>query len=58
MRCCVWFAEATERGTDNEMYGPAVFFVDGKPHVGSIPEPIHFCPWCGAKFLPSEGRKP
>ena len=47
--CCESFRISRQRGTDNEMYGPAIWHCDGELFIGCVTPKINFCPWCGAQ---------
>ncbi len=46
--CCQRFADALEKGTDNEGYGSLISYEHGGVWTVSdeLP-PIKHCPWCG-----------
>jgi hypothetical protein len=47
--CCKWWEYAQQLGTDNEPYGAAIYVHGGAyASIGVVPEPLHYCPWCGA----------
>lgn len=62
--CCSSFAQGLYSGTDNEEYGSAVHlghsvfksesrWEDGdvlEAHIGSLQEPLSFCPFCGREL--------
>lgn len=48
--CCTDMRDAHSPGTDNEMYGSAVYTYDGETRMGTDLPPIKFCPWCGHKI--------
>ena len=50
--CCDAFRKANQRGTDNELYGAAIWMIDDNRFLigcGDYPH-ISFCPWCGTHF--------
>lgn len=56
--CCPKFEAATKDGTDSEGYGPALYF-EWTPktwHIGGT-DAISFCPWCGRKIEPTQGKE-
>jgi hypothetical protein len=46
--CCPAFAQALEKGTDNEEYNEAIHFDGESWRIGCYLAPLKFCPWCGA----------
>lgn len=53
-KCCLNFAQAQERGTDNETYGSLIDYFDddfaSMYLMGSDLPALSYCPWCGAKI--------
>lgn len=45
--CCDDFAKALMSGTDNEGYGPLIYFHDDYWMMGDNLPTLEFCPWCG-----------
>lgn len=49
--CCAALARAQEAGTDNEGYGRAVHFDGAYFWIGTAPDSMNFCPWCGRRLV-------
>jgi hypothetical protein len=47
--CCASWEAAHRNGTDNEMYGALVYWLDHNPYIGCDLPAVEFCPWCGAR---------
>jgi len=47
--CCPDWQSAMNKGTDNEGYGPLIYYVVATGHyrMGQSLKPVKFCPWCG-----------
>lgn len=52
--CCNDFYFATQRDSDNEGYGKLLYRLSkqGEWLIGSMSDPIKFCPWCGKELMP------
>lgn len=47
--CCPAWIGAQQRGTDNEMYGPALWRCGEEWRFGCNTPEVRFCPWCGSQ---------
>jgi hypothetical protein len=48
--CCPKMVQAMQPGTDNEMYGKAIYYFDGSFKLGCNLDDLVYCPWCGLEL--------